>query len=271
MEKKVLLFAFIVFFVRTAQAQWFDAPLLYIDDVKIMALYEISYKEDSNYLNFVSSEKMLLRVGSNVSDFQSYNRYRFNSVARKMRAEGNLFSWLQGTDMKDYSTGFTYVIYKNHPSGEITTIDRVFKVGNFQYSEKLDSFHWIVENEIKIIAGYHAQKATCDFGGRTWEAWFTDELPFNDGPYKFCGLPGLIIEISDNEGHYRFELISVEAPQKGEKIEWEEKPYVVTDKKGFFKVLDNSDVFLDPQTLEEQKNLKSLEKIRNNPIELDRK
>lgn len=271
MKKHILFTMAMAFIWQSAKAQWFDTPLHYVDDVKLMALYEISYKEDTNNLNFVSNERMLLLIGNSASSFQSYNRYRFNAIGRKKRAEGNLINWIQNTDLLEYSTGFTYCIYKNHPIGKITTTDNVFQVGSFQYSEELGSFHWIVEDETKIISGYHAQKATCDFGGRTWEAWFTDELPFNDGPYKFCGLPGLIIEISDNEGHYRFELISVEAPQKGEKIEWEEKPYVVTDKKGFFKVLDNNDAFLDPQTIEDQKKLKAIEKSRNNPIELDRK
>lgn len=39
------------------------------------------------------------------------------------------------------------------------------------------------------------QKATCDFAGRKWIAWFTTEIPIQDGPYKFYGLPCAYCEI----------------------------------------------------------------------------
>ncbi|RTZ46452.1 GLPGLI family protein [Chryseobacterium arthrosphaerae] len=36
---------------------------------------------------------------------------------------------------------------------------------------------------------FNTQKAVCDFAGRKWTAWFTADLPIQDGPYKFYGLP----------------------------------------------------------------------------------
>ena len=59
----------------------------------------------------------------------------------------------------------------------------------------------------KKIGSYNTQKATTQYGGRDWEIWFTTEVPFQDGPYKFCGLPGLIVKAEDSKGDYQFELV----------------------------------------------------------------
>ena len=57
---------------------------------------------------------------------------------------------------------------------------------------------------------YSVQKANAEFGGRIWNAWFTNDIPFSDGPYKFSGLPGLILKISDVTNSHNFELIGLE-------------------------------------------------------------
>lgn len=60
-------------------------------------------------------------------------------------------------------------------------------------------------------------KATVSHEGREYTAWYTTEIPIADGPYKFWGLPGLILKISDSENHYNFTLESFE--------KYEGKPY----------------------------------------------
>ena len=55
------------------------------------------------------------------------------------------------------------------------------------------------KNETKKIGTYVCQKATLNYCGRHWEAWFTKEVPLNKGPYFFDGLPGLIIYINDQK------------------------------------------------------------------------
>ena len=58
----------------------------------------------------------------------------------------------------------------------------------------------------KQIKNLTLQKATTDWGVRHWIAWFTTSFPFPEGPHKFHGLPGLIIELSDDKNNYHFEL-----------------------------------------------------------------
>lgn len=64
-------------------------------------------------------------------------------------------------------------------------------------------------DEKKDIIGFVCTKATCEFRGRNWTVWFTTELPVSDGPWKFNGLPGLILKAEDDKGHYSFVCIGI--------------------------------------------------------------
>ncbi|WP_294271537.1 GLPGLI family protein [uncultured Chryseobacterium sp.] len=67
--------------------------------------------------------------------------------------------------------------------------------------------NWKLLGEKKKIQGYDCQKALLHYGGRKWEAWFTADIPFQDGPYVFNGLPGLIVQIRDAENQHSFLLV----------------------------------------------------------------
>jgi hypothetical protein len=45
--------------------------------------------------------------------------------------------------------------------------------------------------------------------GKNWTAWFTDDIQIQDGPYKFSGLPGLILNIEDEKGDHAFNIIGI--------------------------------------------------------------
>jgi len=72
---------------------------------------------------------------------------------------------------------------------------------------------WQILNETKIIAGLECQKANGDYHGRNYTAWFTNKIPIPDGPWKLCGLPGLILEAYDEKVHIKFELVNLEFPK----------------------------------------------------------
>ena len=79
-----------------------------------------------------------------------------------------------------------------------------------QYTEPLPKQQWTLKDEQQTIHGYRCQKATCHWRGRDYEAWFTTEIPIQRGPWKFGGLPGLIVKISDAKQEYNFELVKLE-------------------------------------------------------------
>ncbi len=78
--------------------------------------------------------------------------------------------------------------------------------------EPLESMNWVVTQEEKMIGNYLCIKANVNVYGRTWEAWFSPEIPVSDGPWKLYGLAGLIVEAKDLEGKFRFLLTKVQIP-----------------------------------------------------------
>jgi len=72
--------------------------------------------------------------------------------------------------------------------------------------ESNDPIKWKIENETKTLGSYKIQKATTYFGGRNWTAWFTPDIPISEGPYKFRGLPGLILAVEDSQQHFTYQL-----------------------------------------------------------------
>ncbi len=59
-------------------------------------------------------------------------------------------------------------------------------------------------DSVKNILGYDCFKAIAPYRGRRWTAWFAPEIPVQDGPWKLCGLPGLILEAYDTNHEYSF-------------------------------------------------------------------
>lgn len=246
---------------------------------RLMVMYELTYREDTNHLDRAKTEQMMLLIGDDVSFFQSYTAYRVLKALRRAMKDG-VFAKQYNVKQEDIPR-YQYKVYKNHPEGKVTMMDRVLMSGTFLYEEDYPPMTWEYTEDTATIAGHFTQKAVCKYGGRTWEAWFAPELPFNDGPYLFCGLPGLIIKVADTQDHYRFEMLSAEIPEEMY-ILWNDKDCVRTTKKAFFKAYDDNMANIiengmeritpvDGNTNDIQHRLYLYAKTKNNPIELDRR
>jgi GLPGLI family protein len=76
----------------------------------------------------------------------------------------------------------------------------------------LPKINWEIKKETKKIGRFNCQKAIAEFRGRTYEAWFTLEIPVPTGPWKLHGLPGLILEAYDSDKEFQYFFQSIEAP-----------------------------------------------------------
>lgn len=80
------------------------------------------------------------------------------------------------------------------------------------YEEPFSEIDWVInEDSTKTVLGYQCVMASTDYHGREWTVWFTPEIPLQDGPWKFCGLQGLVLEASEPSGQHRFSITGIES------------------------------------------------------------
>ncbi|MFR4235899.1 MAG: GLPGLI family protein [Alistipes onderdonkii] len=109
------------------------------------------------------------------------------------------------------SRGLEAVVFQNYPAGEMTCTDKISR-DNMLYTEPLPEIEWTLRDGTREVIGYDCRRATCRFRGRDYEAWYTEELPLATGPWKFHGLPGLILAVNDtgdDGGIIRFEATGI--------------------------------------------------------------
>jgi GLPGLI family protein len=70
-------------------------------------------------------------------------------------------------------------------------------------SDSVPKMNWqLIPNQSKKIGGYNCNKAVLQFRGTTIEAYYAIDIPISFGPWKFKGLPGLILEIYEKDVPY---------------------------------------------------------------------
>ena len=102
-------------------------------------------------------------------------------------------------------------VTKDFAKSVSTTYDQAGMGEYGYYDEPFSEIDWVInEDSTKIILDYQCIMATTDYHGRKWAVWFTPEIPMQDGPWKFCGLPGLIMEASEPSGQHSFTVTGIE-------------------------------------------------------------
>lgn len=167
-------------------------------------VYQVTMKPDAANKNDVKTENAYLDISAEKSLFYSENRLKRDSIMQKNFQSGGVRGFNR-EQMESLRSIINYSVEKDKVNQKIFFKDRL---GRDIYSYEEDRpLNWKILSETTKIGEYKVQKAETDFGGRKWIAWFTTDLPYQDGPYKFGGLPGLIVKVEDGEGDYSFDLM----------------------------------------------------------------
>ena len=163
-------------------------------------VYQVTMKSDSTDKANATIETARLDISPEKSLFYGEGRIKRDSVMQRMRETRNF----DRNAMQNLRSSIDYIVEKDLIKN-ITYFKT--RLGRDQYTYEEDrKMDWKILPETLKIGEYEAQKAETTFAGRKWYAWFTQDIPFQDGPYKFKGLPGLIIKVEDAKGDYSFDL-----------------------------------------------------------------
>ena len=249
---------------------------------KHKATYSLTYQPDSTNVQSSRTETMVLYLGDRVSRFSSLGKAVGDSLMQNRDKSNKSMADLARMQSQTPETKFEYLIYKGMPEGKVSYIRKVMK-DNFRYEEEPNQFQWEILPEMGEIAGFQVQKAVTSFAGREYTAWFTPEIPISDGPYKFGGLPGLILEVQDQKGHYHFQLTDFRILEDPVEFQFDSKDYLLTKKEKLIEVVEayNQDPFASLERNgitfgfkpgQKEKMMKEHReelKKENNPIELE--
>ena len=163
-------------------------------------VYQVTMKSDSTDKANATIETARLDISPEKSLFYGEGRIKRDSVMQRMRETRNF----DRNAMQNLRSSIDYIVEKDLIKN-ITYFKT--RLGRDQYAYEEDrKMDWKILPETVKIGEYEAQKAETTFAGRKWYAWFTQDIPFQDGPYKFKGLPGLIVKVEDAKGDYSFDL-----------------------------------------------------------------
>lgn len=183
-----------------------------LDNSVLRVFYETIFVNDVNKPRNTEIDLMALEIGEKgISRYYSENRRKTDSVMNEQMKNGTTVRFeLNSTTGKAIpSLGDTREVYKNYPSGKISVTERISD-SNYLYEEDKNIFQWQIESDTREILSYTCKKAVTGFRGRLYEVWFAPELPYNDGPWKFSGLPGLILAVRDSDNNFVFQAVRIE-------------------------------------------------------------
>ncbi|WP_295222725.1 GLPGLI family protein [uncultured Chryseobacterium sp.] len=170
--------------------------------------YAYTFKPDSLNLEKTETELMGLFIDKNGSTYFSLAKVRRDSaIAQKI--EPDAISSDRAVSTNIFPQGkIRGIIRKNWRSNEVISYLPV-GTDRFKIMQHI-TLNWQIGTETALIQGRKCQLATLEYKGRKYNAWFTNEIPVSEGPYKFWGLPGLIVKIEDTKKQHIWELKGIE-------------------------------------------------------------
>ena len=234
--KRALLALLFCTFATQSNAQR-TLPETILDQATVTVYYQFTQHASIGATPIVLTDTTMLRIGNiysvyfNRSSIQrdsihsatmrSIDVHQIQSVEVHRGANSDierLFdNMVGGLDFTQQSNPQNTRIFKNRQTHTITSIDGTLpgeavvdgSREMFLVEETIPPQEWTILPDTMTVLNYLCFKATTTFRGRNYIAWFTLDIPINDGPWKIYGLPGLILRLEDEDGLFVHEAIGL--------------------------------------------------------------
>lgn len=190
---KIYLFIILLFITKINYAQ---------NDLKEPSNYFYSYDMTFNYAYDKDGSVPVLKY------------FKGNLISSAL---GSVFyaSFVPEDSISNTEEGFNTVIIqdtlfkviKMNSAIKLIFDDQMFSARKKMYTDTLHPMVWTLVEVEKLINNVICYKATTQYKGRGYTAWYNPEIPIANGPWKLGGLPGLIVEAYDNENNLKFFLV----------------------------------------------------------------
>ncbi len=163
------------------------------------AIMEVRY----NVVQGKNKDAFAFRCGKTVSQYFSVNTYRDDSlrsspdpavstiVLDEMLEEA--YNRNDPSKRRPSSPDYGTYFYWNMTAGKISVYSRAM-LNRYVSEEDIPTMEWeIEEDSVMTVIGYECHKAKTHFRGRDWTVFYTEAIPVSHGPWKFNGLPGMIL------------------------------------------------------------------------------
>lgn len=185
--------------------------------IKAVITYAFSHLKDTTQGTKPYTENMDLFLSSTSSWYKSADKDSIQAlVIANFVASGN-----KVIIPIPYTSEQLFFDFANH---DFFIQDR-FLSDDYIMENEWPTINWQITTETAIISTLNCQKAVGEWRGRTYTAWFNNDLPYHVGPWKLNGLPGLIIEAYDTNKEIVFKFAgfhtisdgpkAIEMPTKG--------------------------------------------------------
>lgn len=149
----------------------------------------------------------LLEVGDAYSKYEGYHCFRIDSACYALNwkltyAQLDTFTnkFLNSVDAAQ-SPEFLHDLRKH-----TFKVSETFLLDSYVYEDSTVQFDWMLQPDTTTVCGYVCRKAEATFRGIRWTAWYTPDIPLSLGPWKFNGLPGLVLWAYDDKGTHDVRL-----------------------------------------------------------------
>ncbi len=189
---KKLLFLLLLALPILATAQEMEGTIRYL------VTHNWTKKMDAvDYISKQSRERNAYIWGTR-SEWKVYTTMAFNATQTKYedseeRAEKDDEGYSWRKDAFTIQRDFT----KNTEADVMTMLGKTYLV-----EDSIQMPNWKILNDMKEVAGHICMNASWEDTLKMQKvvAWFALDMPVSGGPERFCGLPGLILEVDVNNG-----------------------------------------------------------------------
>lgn len=197
MKKSIIVFVLLYTVFTSAQK-----GIVYYGFINSMGIGDMEGKDLNAYMTFNNQQSYYVTAKDSLEKSSSESEQK---ITYKKNGEGIIHI---GSGLSDIGDQVVNNLLKK-------TMWSNFLSGNQVYiKETTPNINWKISKEIKKIGKFTCKKASANFRGRNYTAWFSSEIPLSFGPWKLNGLPGLILEAYDADKSVYWYFKSVEYPSK---------------------------------------------------------